>query len=382
MDSGAAPKKESFDVALDRLAASYEAWHHESSTVETNNELFDRSLLRQSRLDVRALLEFAGGQHDSEPALLVPSAGIPWYAVPFGRDSLITALQTLTYNPRIAEGTLRVLAQHQGTKVDERTEEEPGKIFHEIRRGELANLGEIPHVPYYGTIDATPLFAVLFVETMSWLGQSEAGESLYRDMLPAALKAIEWCDKYGDMDGDGYVEHRSGSEGGVLNQGWKDSHDSLQYADGSPAQLPAALIEVQGYVYEAKLGISKLAREQGDMTLADRFEKEAATLKARFNRDFWIEEEGFFAQALDGNKKRVESITSNPGHALASRIVDPDKAARMAQRFMAPDMFSGWGIRTLSSLSNNYNPMSYHNGSIWPHDNSIICFGTAPVWLQ
>jgi glycogen debranching enzyme len=371
-----ASRKDGFDANLNVLAQSYESWHRDSTAFQTNNELFDRSLLRQSRLDIRALLEFSdGADSGGDGRLIVPSAGIPWYAVPFGRDAIITALQTLIYNPRIAEGTLRVLARYQGVRENEATEEEPGKIFHELRRGELANLGEIPHLPYYGTIDATPLFVVLFVETMAWLNDSPTGQALYRDLLPAALRALEWCDTYGDFDGDGYLEHRPGREGGVTNQGWKDSFDSLQYPDGSLAELPAALIEVQGYVYEAKIGLGRLAVMHDDDSLGVRLEHEAEALKARFNRDFWMPDEGFFAQALDAGKRPVPSITSNAGHALWSGLAERDKAGQVVDRLMTEDMFSGWGIRTLSAHSPNYNPMSYHNGSVWPHDNSIIALG-------
>lgn len=371
-----APATEGFDVSLSTLARSYEWWHQDSTAFETNNEYFDRSLLRQSRLDVRALLEFESDTDSrGNGPLMVPSAGIPWYAVPFGRDSIITALQTLIYNPRIADGTLRLLAQFQGVRENPDTEEEPGKIFHELRRGELANLAEIPHLPYYGTIDATPLFVVLFVETMAWLGDGDMGRALYKDLLPAALRALEWCDNHGDLDGDGYVEYRPGAKGGVTNQGWKDSFDSLQYPDGSPATLPAALIEVQGYVYEAKMGLARLARLNGNEPLASQLAQEASAMKDRLNRDFWMDDEGFFAQALDGDKRPVPSVTSNPGHILWSGAADAEKAARLVDRLMAEDMFSGWGIRTLSSRSPNYNPMSYHNGSVWPHDNSMIALG-------
>jgi glycogen debranching enzyme len=418
-----------FDRALERLARSYEDWHRECTTFATDNELFDQSLLRQSRFDIRTLLEFVELQPEAvvetsphsdlkaessaplagaafcdqsqemrdgsgsyrEPLrtadrkkvrprrYVVPSAGIPWYAVPFGRDAILTALQTLVYNPAIAEGTLRFLAHYQGRKCDSVTEEEPGKIFHELRRGELANLREIPHVPYYGTVDATPLFVVLFVETMAWLGDSAAGTRLYHDLLPHVLQALYWIDVYGDQDGDGYVEYMSRNKGGVVNQGWKDSADSLQYEHGQPALLPAALVEVQGYVYHAKMGLSQLLESRGDTAHAERLRSEAIALRERFNRDFWMGPpngaEPFFAQALDRDKHQVRSITSNVGHCLWSGIVDEAKAASVVRRLMAADMFSGWGIRTLSSASPNYNPMSYHNGSVWPHDNSLIALG-------
>ncbi len=305
----------------------------------------------------------------------MPSAGIPWYAVPFGRDSIITAVQTLVYNPSIAEGTLRFLARHQGKKVDEATEEEPGKILHELRRGELANLREIPHVPYYGTVDATPLFVVLFVETMKWLRGTSRAEDLYRDLLPSVILALEWINSYGDLDGDGFVEYDKGLAGGVINQGWKDSSDSLQYSDGKAPVFPVALVEVQGYVFHAKMGLASLAELHGDLELAARLQEEATALKQRFNRSFLMPTEHFFAQALDGEKHQVESITSNAGHLLWSGILESSAAEMVVTRLMSEDMFSGWGVRTLSSASPNYNPMSYHNGSVWPHDNSIIALG-------
>ncbi len=358
------PMDDDFDRTLDRLAASYRDWETSSTQIDTDNELFNRDLLRASRNDVRTLLERTDWG-------LVPDAGIPWYAVPFGRDAIITALQTLSYNPAIAEGTLRFLAAHQGTVVDPFKEEEPGKIMHELRRGELANLGEIPHTPYYGTVDGTPLFVVLFVEAMAWI-QSEA---LYQDILPAAMRALEWVDTYGDIDGDGYVEYEAHRPGGVYNHGWKDSADSVQYEDGSSAVQPIALVEVQGYVYAAKMGMASLLRRHGDGARAERLEREAAVLRERFNRDFWMPDQEFFCLALDGEKRQVRSVTSNAGHCLWSGICDPAKADSVAERLMAPDMFSGWGIRTLSADSPNYNPMSYHNGSVWPHDNAIIALG-------
>jgi glycogen debranching enzyme len=280
-------------------------------------------------------------------------------------------LQTLCYNPAIAEGTLRFLAAYQGTEIDPFKEEEPGKIMHELRRGELANLEEIPHTPYYGTVDSTPLFVVLFVEAMAWI----QSEQLYQDILPAALRALEWVDRYGDLDGDRYVEYEVHRPGGVINHGWKDSSTAVQYEDGTNARQPIALVEVQGYVYAAKIGMSALLRRHGDHERADRLEAEATTLRERFNRDFWMEDQRFFCLALDGQKRQVRSVTSNAGHCLWSGICDAEKVDAVAERLMAPDMFSGWGIRTLSAASPNYNPMSYHNGSVWPHDNAIIALG-------
>jgi glycogen debranching enzyme len=359
---------ENFDEQLENLAESYRAWDRKSTYIETNNELFDRGVLRASRYDIRALLE-------QTPFGPVPDAGVPWYAVPFGRDAIITALQTLMYNPAIAEGTLRFLAAHQGAQVDPYREEEPGKILHEIRRGELARLGEVPHTPYYGTVDATPLFLILFVEAMEWLWS----EQLYADILPAALRALEWIDRYGDLDGDGYVEYITHRPGGVKNQGWKDSADSVQHEDGANAVAPIALVEVQGYVYQAKAGMARLLRRHGDTELAARLECQARDLKAQFNRDFWMEDEHFFALALDRDKRQVRAVTSNAGHSLWSGICAAEREELVADRLLAPDMFSGWGIRTLSSRSPNYNPMSYHNGSVWPHDTAVIALGLRQI---
>jgi glycogen debranching enzyme len=358
------PLDPDFDRELDALAASYRNWDETSTRILTNNELFDRELLRASRYDIRTLLE-------RSPFGFVPDAGVPWYAVPFGRDAIITALQTLMYNPSIAEGTLRFLAAQQGTEEDPYREEQPGKIMHELRRGELARLKEVPHTPYYGTVDATPLFLVLFVETMDWLGSDE----LYDDILPAALRALDWIDRYGDIDGDGYLEYMAQRPGGVVNQGWKDSFNSVQHDDGSIAEPPIALVEVQGYVYQAKIGMARLLQRRGKAELASRLEREAQELHTRFNRDFWMEDLGFYAQALDSKKRHVRSITSNPGHSIWSGICDPEKAHSVVSRLMQRDMFSGWGLRTLSDQSPNYNPMSYHNGSVWPHDTALIALG-------
>jgi len=357
---------QSFDEQLELLAASYRAWDEGSTAIESDNELFDRELLRASRYDMRTLIEHT-------PFGLVPDADIPWYSVPFGRDAIIAALQTLMYNHSISEGTLRFLAANQGKEVDPFREEEPGKILHELRRGELARLREVPHTPYFGTVDSTPLFLILFTEAMDWTNSDQ----LYEDILPAARAALDWIDNYGDIDGDGYVEYIAHRPGGVVNHGWKDSANSVQYDDGTNAVAPIALVEVQGYVYQAKVGMARLLRRRGQEDWAQRLEREAADLRDRFNRDFWMADEQFFALALDRNKQQVRSVTSNPGHLLWSEICVPDKAEAVGRRLLEPDMFSGWGIRTLSSRSPNYNPMSYHNGSVWPHDNAMIALGLA-----
>lgn len=352
-----------FDKDARQLRDAYEEWYAKSTQLQTDNEVLN-SLLERSLTDLRVLV-------DSVPGGLFPAAGIPWYSVPFGRDSLITGLQTLMFNPAIAKGTLRYLARYQGDKVDAWRDEEPGKILHELRFGEMAKLDEIPHTPYYGTVDATPLFIMLFVETMRWTND----DTLYSDLLPNVMRALEWIDNYGDVDGDGFVEYATKSRWGLRNQGWKDSYDSLKFPDGKLPEPPIALVEVQGYVYAAKMGMSELLMGRGDKANGARLAKEAFLLKERFNRDFWMPSQEFYAQALDGSKRQIPAVSSNTGHALYCGIADNDKAAKVANRLMSPDMLSGWGIRTLSSYEPHFNPMSYHNGSIWPHDNGIIAAG-------
>ena len=361
--AGAAPAPRDFDEALDALTARYRRFLRTCADYSTSSESLDEELILRSALDLRALL-------DVEETGLFVTAGIPWYAVPFGRDGIIAAYQTLAWNPDIARGTLRLLARHQGTKVDAFTEEEPGKIFHELRRGELARLGEVPHRPYYGTVDATPLFVMLFAETVKWTGD----RVLWRELLPAAERALTWCDTFGDQDHDGYIEFGA-SPSDLRNHGWKDSANSLSDLDGKPSALPAALVEAQAYVFAAKRGLADLYAIDGEVDRAATLRAEAAALAERFERDFWMENEGCYAQALDGSKRQVPAVTSNAGHALWAGIARPDRARRVAERLMAPDMFSGWGVRTLSSTYTTYNPMSYHNGSVWPHDNSLIAQG-------
>lgn len=363
-----------FDMAVRHMAASYRSWDTVSTGFSTDNEEFN-ALLKRSKYDLRVLSEpiemRTPGKQGKETGYF-PSAGIPWYVCPFGRDSLTTALQTLSLNPLIAVGTLKTLATYQGTREDPWREEQPGKILHELRRGEMARLGMVPHKPYYGTVDATPLFVLLFVETMNWLND----DALYAELLPNVWRAIEWIDRYGDVDGDGLIEYvASTSHGGIRNQVWKDSGDSIQFPDGTLAETPIAAVEVQGYVYAAKLGFSKLLRRNGEARAAERLEAEANALKVRFNEQFWMPEERFFAQGLDKDKRPIPTITSNPGYSLWCGIADEEKARLSAQRMVQPDMLSGWGLRTISAASPSYNPMSYHNGSIWPHDNSLVAAG-------
>lgn len=301
------------------------------------------------------------------------TAGIPWYACPFGRDGLITALQSLPLGPEMAVATLRFLARHQGKRVDPFRDEEPGKILHELREGELAALGEVPHTPYYGTVDATPLWLVLLDEIYRWTADRE----LVAELWPNALRALEWIDAYGDADGDGFVEYIRKDAKGLANQGWKDSHDSVIHPDAVLAEAPIALVEVQGYVYDAKRRMAALAELMGESALASRLREEAARLKARFNEAFWVEDGQYFAIALDGHKRQVRSKTSNPGHALWSGIVDDDRVETVARSMVAPDMFNGWGIRTMSAAWPTYNPLSYHNGTVWPHDTALVAKGLA-----
>jgi glycogen debranching enzyme/putative sterol carrier protein len=309
------------------------------------------------------------------PGNALPAAGLPWFMTVFGRDSLITSYQALPFAPDLAETTLRVLAAGQGRFVDHFRDEEPGKILHELRLGEMTAFEERPHSPYFGAADATPLFLILLDETERWTGNTD----LVRELEPDARAALAWIDQYGDRDGDGYVEYeRRNNESGLENQCWKDSWNSIVFADGSLASLPRATCEIQGYVYDAKVRCGRLAREVwDDPDLAARLESDAAALKRRFNEDFWLSERGCFALALDGAKRRVDSLTSNIGHLLWSGIADDDKAAECVHHLMGDDLFSGWGVRTLAEGEGAYNPLGYHVGTVWPHDNSLIAAGLA-----
>ncbi|HEU4641223.1 MAG TPA: glycogen debranching N-terminal domain-containing protein [Gemmatimonadaceae bacterium] len=354
-------------LPLDRrrppLEAIYDEWRAGCTHFSTNVAEFDAAL-EQATTDIRALYTENNG-------MPIISAGIPWYCTPFGRDSIITSLQTLGLNPKIAVDTLRYLARMQGTKENPDTEEQPGKIMHEIRRGELARAGEIPHVPYYGTIDATPLWLILLHETWRWTGD----EALVREMLPHADRALEWMDRYGDMDGDGFIEYAKTSANGLVNQGWKDSWDGVPFPDGTLPEPPVALVEVQGYACDAKRRMAALYHAFGETERATHLRREAAAMRERIVERFWLEELGTFALALDGRKVPLPTVTSNAGHLLWSRIPDPARAARLASRLLAADMFSGWGLRTLGAAQQVYNPMSYHDGSVWPHDNAIVALG-------
>ncbi len=354
--------EEPFEARVRRLQREYDAWLGEATEVWSDHEVWNR-LVRRSLVDLRLLAE-------ATPFGPIIHAGIPWFACPFGRDLAITAWQTLMFKPELAVAALRLLAHYQGQKVDDFTDEEPGRVMHELRRGELANLGIIPHRPYYGSVDATPLFVILLAETVRWTGDIGLGRELFEN----ATRAIEWVENYGDKDGDGYVEYLTRSPLGIRHQGWKDSETPILDERGRPVDPPIALAEVQGYVYAAYLAYADLLEWLGRPGAAE-FRRRAADLAERFNRDFWVEEEGFFAVALDAGKRPVRTLASNPGHCLWAGVVAPDKAGRFADRLLRQDMLSGWGLRTLSREVPGFNPMSYHNGSVWPHDNSLIVAG-------
>ncbi len=360
-------RAQNFDLnhQLRQRRSNFARWESSSTSFTTENEVFDE-LLKTGIGDFHALQIPDGEQH-------IIAAGIPWFATIFGRDSILAAYQSLSLNPRLAVDTLRVLARYQGKKNDDWLDEEPGKILHEYRDGEMTRDGEMPFGPYYGSIDATPLFLILLSETYYWT----ADAALIEELLPNAYAALEWIDKYGDLDGDGFVEYLRRSPKGLTNQGWKDSWDANMHRDGSIAQPPIALCEVQGYVYDAKYRLSSLLRGFGDVKTADRLKREALELARRFDRAFWVPSRGYYAMALDCDKRPLEVISSNPGHLLFTRIINKERARIVSNRLMRDDMFSGWGWRTMSQDERIFNPLSYHRGSVWPHDNSIIAHGMA-----
>jgi glycogen debranching enzyme len=362
--SGDAPKRRTMRDAEQHLSQEYTTWRKRCTRIKTSN-------LQLSNFLDRAILDLRMLQATDDNGSRYLDAGVPWYSALFGRDALITAYQALGVNSDLAWETLRILAALQGKEEDDWREEEPGKILHEVRVGELARAGEIPHTPYYGSVDATPLWLVVLHGAYRWTGDIDG----VRELWPNVLAALKWIDEYGDLDGDGYVEYRRRSPKGLDNQGWKDSTDAVCFPDGETADPPVALVEVQGYVYQAKIDTARLARDLGEDDLASRLEKEAAELKERFNRDFWLDKQGFFALALDGKKQLVPTFTSNPGHCLWSRIVDEERAPKVVHRLMGSGLRSGYGIRTLASRHLAYDPIGYHTGSVWPHDNALIAHG-------
>jgi glycogen debranching enzyme len=352
-----------FHDAGQRRRAPVERLEKEATHVRTNHDLFDHWLQR-SRQDLHLLLtETADG--------FVPYAGIPWYVAPFGRDALITALQLLPFEPEIARGTLRYLARLQGTVDDAFTDQEPGKILHEYRRGEMATCREIPFIPYYGSVDATPLFIMLAAEYLKWTSDLDFS----REMWSAVERALGWMQAVGDAQGRGFLTYARRSPVGLPNQGWKDSHDSVMHADGRLAEPPIALAEVQGYQYAALLAAATMAEAIGRDADAPALRARARRLQERFEADFWMPDEAFYALALDREGAPCRVISSNPGHLLWTRIVSDSRAQIVARRLLQDDMFTGWGVRTLSSRERPYNPMSYHNGSVWPHDTALAAVG-------
>ncbi|MBI3648092.1 MAG: amylo-alpha-1,6-glucosidase [Actinobacteria bacterium] len=329
-----------------------------------------RSVIDKSIVDLAALR--IAGKLDGEPYVL-PAAGLPWFMTLFGRDTIITSLQTIWIGPQLARGALHLLGALQGKDLDDFKDEEPGRILHEVRDGELTISGEKPHSPYYGTSDATPLWLVLMSEYWNYSGDGD----FVRARWDQVLAALGWCDRHGDRDGDGYVEYQTRSSQGLGNQCWKDSWDGVQFSDGSIPYLPIATAEIQGYVYDAKLRVAEMAEKlMQDGSLASRLRREASDLFERFNRDFWSEDRGgYYVIGLDGDKRRIDSMTSNMGHLLWSGIVPADRAALVRDHLMSDAMFSGWGVRTLSQDDAGYNPIGYHTGTIWPHDNSIVAWG-------
>jgi glycogen debranching enzyme len=351
--------------AIDRIGASIVASRANVAHIVTSNEQFN-DWINRSAADLDMLVT-------ETPHGPYPYAGVPWFSTPFGRDGIITAMQTLWIRPQLAKGVITYLAATQAEALEPERDAEPGKILHEARSGEMAALGEIPFKRYYGTVDATPLFVLLAGHYYRRTGDRAFVEEIW----PHIERALNWIDHHGDWDGDGFVEYARHSANGLIQQGWKDSNDSVFHADGNLAAAPIALCEVQGYVYEAKLLAAELAELLGWDKRGQALRQQAAELKKRFNEAFWLDELDTFALALDGDKRPCAVRTSNAGHALFTGIADPEYARRAAETLIATDSFNGWGIRTVAAGQCRYNPMSYHNGSVWPHDTAIAAMGLA-----
>ncbi|MGC4788749.1 glycogen debranching N-terminal domain-containing protein [Micromonospora sp. DT178] len=352
----------------DTLPTSVREWLAEAPKLDTDSSAL-KQVYHRSLVDLAALrfapLSLGGAA--------VPAAGLPWFMTLFGRDSLLTCLQTLPFTPSLTPPTLRILASLQGARTDNVLEEDPGRILHELRYGESAAFEEQPHSPYYGTVDASPLFVVLLDEYERWSGDT----ALVMELEQEARAALAWIDQYADLTSTGYLWYeRRYRLTGLENQCWKDSWDSISYADGRLPGFPRATCEAQGYAYDAKMRAARLARTfWNDPAFADRLESEAAALYDRFNRDFWLDDRGYYALALDGDGTPVDSLSSNIGHLLWSGIVPPERAARVAEHLMGPALYSGWGVRTLAEGQGRYNPLGYHRGTVWPFDNSFIAWG-------
>ncbi|WP_280367107.1 glycogen debranching N-terminal domain-containing protein [Nocardia wallacei] len=342
-----------------------EAWRDTATKLTTGDPLLT-AVLQRTESDLGALQI-----HDeTREGRTFVAAGAPWFMTLFGRDSLLTAWMALPLDVGLALGTMQQLAEMQGQRVDALTEEEPGRIMHEIRRGPSGGLA-LGGETYYGTVDATPLFVMLLAEARRWGASPDTVQAL----LPAADAALDWITHFGDRDGDGFVEYQRATDRGLSNQGWKDSFDGINDAAGHLAETPIALCEVQSYVYAAYLARAELAEEFGDQAVAARMREHAAQLRTKFGEAFWLPEKGWYAVALDGRKRRVDALTSNVGHCLWSGIATDEQAAQLIQRLSTPEMDSGFGLRTLASNMGAFNPMSYHNGSVWPHDTAIAVAG-------
>jgi glycogen debranching enzyme len=358
-----------FHQHASKMPISLDEWLHDSPRLETDDPAVER-VYQQSLLDLAALRI----RPDESIKWASPGGGLPWFMTLFGRDSLIAAYQAIPFHQELAQATLAVLAELQATAWDNWRDAEPGKILHELRRGTLAATGKIPHTPYYGSHDATPLWLILLDEYERWTGDADFMER----MKPYARSALAWLEGPADLDGDGYIEYRkrSHSEKALDNHCWRDSGNSMLFADGRRAEPPIAPANHQGYAYDARLRVARLLREVWqDEAEAARLEADAAALKERFNRDFWSGSRRHYVLALDGEKQQVDSMTSDVGHLLWSGIVDDERAAAMVRRLMRPDMFTGWGIRSMSAKDRGYNPLEYHNGTIWPHDTALAAEG-------
>jgi glycogen debranching enzyme len=364
-EAARAKKTLSFDIALRHSTEELKTGGLSEARITAPDRRFNAWMAR-SEADLQMMMI---GNPEGE----YPYAGVPWFSTVFGRDGILTAMECMWIDPTIAQNVLRYLAQVQATEIDPERDAEPGKIVHETRGGEMAALREIPFGRYYGSIDSTPLFVMLAGAYWDRTGDVDFLKTIW----PNILAALKWIDDYGDVDGDGFVEYQSKSSKGLIQQGWKDSHDAVFYDDGRIAEPPIALCEVQGYAYAAKEAGARLALKLGLRELAERLSREARELKDKFNRDFWDDELGTFAMALDGSKKKCRVASSNPGHCLFCGIVSDELAPRVAASLLGEELFSGWGIRTLGARELRYNPMSYHNGSVWPHDNAIAARGIA-----
>ena len=359
------PERCDYGEALSQATWKAERSDHLTVSLATSSEQFNL-FLERSRVDLNMLLT-------TEPQGPYPYAGVPWFATPFGRDGIITALESLWTSPAIARGVLGYLSATQAQEISPEQDAEPGKILHEARHGEMADLGEVPFRRYYGSVDATPLYVVLAGAYYRRTGDVEFIKSIWRNIE----LAVQWMERYGDSNGDGFVDYHRKSEHGLVQQGWKDSQDSIFHADGALAEPPIALCEVQGYVYAAKIEMSAMAAALGDLDLSQQMVREAEALRRRFEERFWCENLGVYAIAIDGKGKKCEVRTSNAGQCLLSGIASEEHARLVAANLMGTHFNSGWGIRTVADSEQRYNPMSYHNGSVWPHDNSLIAAGFA-----